>query len=227
MKPRHLVLLTILILVFIVACAEKYQAPTVTSPQQQAPTNAEIPKPKEEVQKIMPLRDEIEPEIRDLLSKHKTRIKSIYYKYRGPKTGSSFYEFYIKDAKIKYKPSQETKFLDRPESVDSIFIDSKTKTAKSYCEAAYCTYKGKKQDLIYDDAYIMTVFDWVDVIQATKVGEEVIDSRSTWKLETEKGTIWVDLFYGIPLKAESNGNVYRFEQIAVNSVQDSDVVPSS
>ncbi len=58
------------------------------------------------------------------------------------------------------------------------------------------------------------------------MGEEVIDDRSTWKLETNKGTLWVDAFYGIPLKVESGGKVYRFQQISVNSVQDSDVMHS-
>ena len=63
--------------------------------------------------------------------------------------------------------------------------------------------------------------------RAIKVGEEIIDSRSTWKIETNLGTIWVDNFYGIPLKAEADGKIYRFEQLAVNSVQDSDVNPNS
>ena len=61
---------------------------------------------------------------------------------------------------------------------------------------------------------------------AKNVGGEVIDSRNTWKIETNKGILWVGTFYGMPLKADSGGNIYRFEQLAVNGVQDSDVVPS-
>ena len=51
---------------------------------------------------------------------------------------------------------------------------------------------------------------------AKKVGEEVIDSRNTWKIETNNGILWVDTFYGIPLKVDSGGNIYKFEQLAVN-----------
>ena len=166
-------------------------------------------------------------EIEELLEKSKTRVKNVYYKYRGPETGSNFHEFFIKGSKIKIKPYLEIKTLDKPGSYDSIFIDKTARTSASYCEAVYCAYRGKKQDLNYGQAYIPTIFDWIEVEQAAKVGEEVIDSRSTWKLETNLGTLWIDTFYGIPLKVESNGNTYRFEQISVNSVQDSDVVPSS
>ena len=118
--------------------------------------------------------------------------------------------------------------MDRQDSYDTIFIDKTAKTAQSYCVAAYCIYKGKKADLRYDDVYIATLFDWLSgLTYAKKTGEQVIDSRSTWKIETNNGILWLDVFYGIPLKVESGGKVYRFQEISVNSVKDSDVVPSS
>ena len=64
------------------------------------------------------------------------------------------------------------------------------------------------------------------ILEEAGVGEEVIDDRSTWKIDTNKGTLWIDSFYGIPLKVESSGKTYRFQQIAVNSVEDADVIPS-
>ena len=145
------------------------------------------------------------------MDKSKTRVKSIYYHYRGPETGSNFHEFYVKGNKIKYKPYLEIKSLDRPDSYDAIFIDKTAGTAQSYCTAAYCAYKGKKSDLRYASAYLRTVFDWIDgLTKANKVGEEVIDSRSTWKIDTDKGILWVDTFYGIPLRVESDGRTYKF-----------------
>ena len=185
-------------------------------------------KPQEAQEQAKPAEIKVIPaEIKELLSKSKARISDVYYHYRGPETGSNFHEFYIKGSKIKIKPYLEIKTLDKPESYDTIFIDKAAGTAVSYCEAAYCAYKGKKNDLNYGQAYIPTIFDWAEVEQAEKVGEEVIDSRSTWKLKTNLGILWVDTFYGIPLKAESDGKTYRFEQINVNGVQDSDVTPST
>ena len=226
MTNKYLVFGFVIFLLLISACAPKSVVTIDTSQQEKDITKPSEQKTTEPITQTS-VKQNIATEIKGLFEKSKSRVSNVYYKYRGPETGSNFHEFYIKGSKIKYKPHLEIKTLDKRDSYDSIFIDTSTKTAASYCEAVYCTYRGKKQDLKYEDAYIATVFDWIDVTQAKKVGEEVIESRSTWKIETNKGTIWVDTFYGIPLKAEANGNTYRFEQIAVNGVQDSDVVPSS
>ncbi|MDP3765288.1 MAG: hypothetical protein Q8R04_02145 [Nanoarchaeota archaeon] len=219
MKKYLFISYFIFLLVFMIACApvQKESAPISKS-------EANAGKPSEPV---IGQKQEVSAEVKELLDKSKTRVRSIYYKYKGPETGNSFYEFYAKDAKIKYLPALEIKSLDAVDSYDTIFIDKTAKTAVSYCVAYYCKYKGKKQDLNYDDVYISTVLDWVSSLTSTKkVGEEVIDDRSTWKIETNKGILWVDTFYGIPLKVESSGKTYRFQQISVNSVQDADVVPS-
>lgn len=214
-------LLFVIVLVLIAACA----------PAQQVSTPALKPEAKVEANKsqepaVTEQKSEISADVRELLDKPKTRIKSIYYKYRGPETGNNFYEFYVKGDKIKYKPARELQSLDQPNSYDSIFIDKTAKTAQSYCLEPYCKYKGKKEDLNYDDAYMPTILDWVSgLTQAIKIGEEVIDERNTWKIETSKGILWVDTFYGVPLKVDSSGKIYRFQQISVNSVQDADVVP--
>lgn len=226
MRNWKAVSIALLLLVFVIGCAPvQQQTASPTTGQDTKPVVAEVaePAPKEQPNP----RQEISDEVKELLGKHKTKVSSIYYKYRGPETGANFYDFYAKGAKIKYKPYLELRSLDAPGSYDSIFIDKTARTAQSYCEAAYCRYKGKKEDLSYGNAYINSIFDWIDVTDAKKVGEELIEARSTWKLETNKGIVWVDSFYGVPLKVESSGKSYRFEQISVNSVQDSDVVPSS
>src|SRR3989344_5044373 len=199
----------IVLALFIASCSQVQK--NVTSEVQKP---AEEQQPQETQQQAKPAASQnIPAEIKDLFEKSKTSVSNVYYHYRGPETGSNFHEFYIKASKIKIKPYLEIKTLDKPSSYDSIFIDKAAGTAVSYCEAAYCAYKGKKKDLNYGQAYIPTIFDWAEVEQAEKVGEEVIDSRSTWKLKTNLGILWVDTFYGIPLKAESNGKMYKFEQI--------------
>lgn len=221
MKNEYSIFLALMVLsVYAISC-------TPAQPATGAPAPEVKPSPQQQAN-IQPAaqKQEIPAEVKELLDKSKTRVKSIYYHYRGPETGSNFHEFYVKGDKIKYKPYLEIKSLDKPDSYDTIFIDKKAGTAQSYCTAAYCAYKGKKSDLSYANFYLPTVFDWIDgLASAKKVGEEVIDSRSTWKVETSKGILWVDTFYGIPLKVESGGKTYRYQQISVNSVQDSDAVP--
>ena len=225
MNKVHSVFLCILIiLVLTISCTsapKPFQSAITPKTESQVNVEEKVEAPSEQKPK-----QEISAEVIELLAKSKTRVKSIYYKYRGPETGNDFYEFYVKSDKIKYLPSLEIKTLDQINSYDTIFIDRIGATAQSYCRAAHCKYSGKKEDLNYADAYILTVFDWLGgITKATKTGEEVIDDRSTWKIETNKGILWVDTFYGIPLKVESNELAYRFEQISVNGVNDADVVP--
>src|SRR3989344_3926088 len=176
MKKYLLVLCVIVILSYVAACAPVQQ---VTSPVPPPVAKPEAKKPVEEPAAMPPVQS-ISADVKGVLG-NSNKVKSIYYKYRGPQTGNNFFEFYIKGNKIKYLPAREIKSLDKPESYDSIFIDKEAITAQSYCEAAYCAYKGKKGDLDYDEAYILNVFDWIDgLTSATKVGEEVIDDRSTW-----------------------------------------------
>ena len=224
MERKYLVIFFVVILALVISCAPVQQA-APTAPTTKTEANAK-PSAATPTATSQP-KQEISADVKDLLTKYKTKVNSIHYNYRGPQTGSNFFEFYVKGTKIKYLPYRETKVLDKRESYDSIFIDKTSKTAQSYCLAPYCIYKGKKENLNYADVYISTIFDWIDSItQAKKVGEEIIDDRSTWKLDTNQGILWVDTFYGIPLKIESGGKTFKFEQLAVNSVQDSDVTPS-
>src|SRR3989338_6583121 len=148
----------LIVLALLVASCSQGQKNEISQEQQKPQEVQEQAKPAEI--KIIPA------EIKELLSKSKARVSNVYYHYRGPETGSNFHEFYIKGSKIKIKPYLEIKTLDKPESYDTIFIDKAAKTAASYCEAAYCTYKGKKQDMGYNDAYIPTIFDWIGVANA-------------------------------------------------------------
>src|SRR3989338_7056283 len=178
MKNKWPIFLALIVLsVYVVSC-------TPAQPVTSAPAPEVKPSPQQAAAQPAAQKQEIPAEVKELLDKSKTRVKSIYYHYRGPETGGNFHEFYVKGDKIKYKPYLEIKSLDRPDSYDAIFIDKTAVTAQSYCTAAYCAYKGKKSDLSYASAYLPTVFDWTDGLEyAKKVGEEVIDSRSTWKIE--------------------------------------------
>ncbi|MBS3101528.1 hypothetical protein J4204_05325 [Candidatus Woesearchaeota archaeon] len=221
MKDKYSIFLALMVLSFyVISCTPAQPAASTPAPEvKPSPQQQATPQPAAQKQ-------EVSAEVSELLEKSKTRVKNVYYKYKGPETGDNFHDFYVKGGKIKYLPYLAIKTLDKPESFDTVFIDKAAGTAESYCIAAYCKFKGKKQDLSYGDAYIQTVLDWIEgPTQAKKVGEEVIDDRATWKIETNRGILWVDTFYGIPLKAESGGKTYRFQQISANSVQDSDVVP--
>ena len=213
----------VLFLILICACTAPSPAPSVPAKETQEPAVNEgapiEPTPLVPIQKVVPA------EIKDLVDKSTSRVKNAYYRYTGPQTGNSFYEFYVKDSKIKYIPSRAIKSLNKEDSFDSIFLDKVAKTARSYCTDPTCTFKGIKAELAYSDYYIPTIFDWLDFQTAEKIGEEQIENRATWIVKTEKGNLWLDNYYGVPLKVESDGNTYKYSQLAVNGVKDSDVSP--
>ena len=223
-RSKYTVLVVFLvILIYFTACA-RVQSPTYTT----TPSGTKPVTEKQPVQEPPAVEPQagISPEVQELLNKYKTKLRSINYKYKGPETADNFHDFYVKGDKIKYLPWLAIKTLDKPESYDSVFVDKTARTIQNYCLAAYCTYKGKKSELSYADAYIKTIFDWLEgITEAEKLGEEVIDDRSTWKIQTNNGILWIDTFYGIPLKVESFGKNYRFQQLSVNGVTDADVTP--
>ena len=225
MKLNSLILCVFLISLLVASCNQNTQ----TSPQTQTSPTTIPQKSGQQTSTVNEMQSSpISSDVKDLLARHNEKVKNIYYKYKGPQTDDNFYDFYIKGDRIKYFPYRELKGLDRNDSYNSVYIDVTAKTAQKYCDDRTCLYKGKKGDLNYKNSYILTMFDWLNgVTQAQKVGEEVIDDRSVWKIETNRGTLWIDTFYGIPLKIQSGITTFRFQQIAVNSVQDSDVVPPS
>jgi len=106
MKKYLLVLCVIVILSYVAACAPVQQ---VTSPVPPPVAKPEAKKPVEEPAAMPPVQS-ISADVKGVLGSS-NKVKSIYYKYRGPQTGNNFFEFYIKGNKIKYLPAREIKSI--------------------------------------------------------------------------------------------------------------------
>ena len=171
---------------------------------------------------------EMSAEVKELLSIASNKVKSLRYSYKGPQTKDFFYDFFVKGKNIKYLPNPDYKILDVDEDAyDTIYINRELKTAEGYCDDRTCRVKGKKANLTYEEVYVWTPLDWLYNIEfAEKTGEELIEQRDTWKLLTGIGeTIWIDTFFGVPLKVEFEGNKYRFQKMTFNDVKDEEVIP--
>ncbi|MEK6942484.1 MAG: hypothetical protein AABX00_00275 [Nanoarchaeota archaeon] len=220
MKTK-LIFVMIFVLILASACATQVQ---VTQPAEKTVVKDPV-KPDVSVQPVFPVPKNIPSEIRELFVKAETRAESASYLYQGPETGNDISQFYVKGDKIRHIPSRNLKSLDKPESFDSIFIDKAAKTAKSYCVDPTCKYKGLKAELDYEAYYVPTIFDWADFNSAEKITEEQIERRATWVVKTDKGTLWIDTYYGVPLKVDADGAIYKYQQVNFNAVKDSDVNP--
>ncbi len=226
---------TVMALILIVsACAPGTEE---TPTEEKEPSEVDVvgqtsktPGEPEEVEEIEEVEEqkEMTPEVRELLEVADTKVKSLRYSYKGPETEDFFYDFFVKGNNVKYNLDPTYKVIDvDDDAYDTVYLDKELKTAQAYCDHRSCRAKGKKADLNYDEANILTPLDWLAKVEfAEKVGEELIEGRyDTWKLSTNQGTMWIDNFYGIPLQVESDGKLYRFQQRAPNDLKDEDVVP--
>ena len=226
MRNDTIIFALIISLLVITACVQ-----TAVKPKEEEKTPEvvveEVKTPEPQVQETEPVKV-IAPEIKELLNKSVKKVQSLSYSYKGPETQDFLYEFFIKGSEIKYIPQPSHKVIDIDEDAyDAIYLDTISKTAQAYCDTRKCKVNGKKADLEYDEVYIWTPLDWLDRIEsAEKLGEQLIEDRSTWKISTNQGTMWIDLFYGIPLQIEFSGDVYKFQRMNFNDVKDEDVIPS-
>lgn len=196
----------------------KVETPVETIPQQpeETPTTEEP----EEIIKIP-------NDIKEILEKGKTKLKSYSYNYKSPESDES-YKIYVKGNKIKITPPEIIN-VEGGKFYNNIYIDTEKKTAEAYC-IGYSTCGinlGKIKDLNYEDTHIETPLDWLEkVTQAEKIDERQIEGRNAIYLETNIGKITVESYYGFLYRIKEGKKVWEFTDAAFNSVKDSDVTPS-
>jgi hypothetical protein len=118
--------------------------------------------------------------------------------------------------------------------VDNIYLDLSAKKAVGYCERNVyrCADPNSPIDVSFAKYYRKTPFEWInEVTYAEKTSEEQMQQRNTWEIEytedDERVTMWVDEYYGLPVKIrvvkDGSASEYIFEDISFNSVDDSDL----
>jgi hypothetical protein len=206
------------------ACASQQPAPTATPQPSGVPEQAATPSAQAQQQPAQPA-STIEETVKPLLGQAATRVKSLVYKYKGPETQNQVYDFYVKGTKMAYYNTDKNEYGD-PDAYNVIYLDTAAKTAASYCTHQTCVPKGKRSDLTYSAVSIATPLDWVSgITSAKKVGEEQIERRSTIIVDTNKGKMWIETYYGVPMQVEKDGTLYQYQQMAFNSVTDAQVTP--
>jgi hypothetical protein len=224
MINKHLFLILISLILLVYGCAQ-------STSFQQAPVDSKETVKKEMIKTEENSKEDHAPNqlpsrVNEFLSLV-DEVSSIRYSYKGPETKDFFYDFFVKGNLIKYNPIPDYKAIDiDDDAYDSVYINTLNKTAEAYCDSRKCRIKGKKRDLDYESAYIKTPLDWLNVGNAEKIGEELIEKRAAWKLSTDNGTLWVDTFFGVPLQARFDGNEYKFMKMAFNDVDDTEVMPA-
>jgi len=136
-----------------------------------------------------------------------------------------YIKVWIKDDTVKRNIDFDR---DKPGDIeqDAVIFNTTKKTATAYCEdLGACETSGEVGEVTYDDYYVKTPFDWSnEITSAEKIGEVTLYDRETWIIEANDGMkVWLDNYYGIPLKVELGEISYEFSYPAFNKVDDEEL----
>lgn len=163
--------------------------------------------------------------VEELLAKSRN-VESISYDYkRVDKPLEKPFTVWVKGMTVKQEVPVETNVLNSME-VDVIIFDTLAKTANAYCESKkYCIKTGDTGAVPFEDYYIKTPLDWVEGISsAEKKGEARLANRDVWILQLEGNvTMYVDTFFGIPLRVDNGQERHEFQNVVFNGITDEQV----
>lgn len=137
------------------------------------------------------------------------------------------YHYNIKSSLVKRYLPITTKILYQND-FDVVIFNRENKTATAYCESQeYCKKVGEYGQVNYDDYYVDTPLDWLEKIKTaelTSTSEEVF-GRSTWTVKANDGEfmVWIEDYYGVPLKVQEGNLGYEFREPKFNTLSDSAV----
>lgn len=221
--------ITLLVLILLVGCATQQPTTPEAPPQQPAepkeetPTETTPPEAEEPTEEII----KIPNDIKEILEKGKTKLRSYSYNYKSPESNLE-YNIHVKGDNIKIiLPEKNTE--ERGKFYNTIYLNTETKTAEAYCVGySSCESKiGKMKDLNYEETYIETPLDWLEkVTEANIIDERQVEGRDAFYLETNIGRITLESYYGFLYRIEDGKKIWEFTDAAFNSVKDSDVTPS-
>ncbi|MFH1064689.1 MAG: hypothetical protein V1729_06405 [Candidatus Woesearchaeota archaeon] len=236
-----------LAMMLIAGCASQEAAPeksteptkTVASKDTEEKTAEPAPvaeEPKEVVAAPAPTKVP-DKKVAELLKKHVGRITSLKYMYQDETINPEEWETWVKGDLMHVK-LREMDNVKGDVYIDNVYLNLKTKTAKGYCERKVmrCTSPNEAIDVAFSKYYRKGPLDWINgVTYAKKEAEEQMQMRNVWKLSYEENgkttILWVDEYYGVPVKVHvvdgSEIDEYVFEDIAFNTIDDSDLTHKS
>jgi len=178
---------------------------------------------------------EISAEVKELLARADSKIKSFSYMLAPPPDQLARDKWLVKGTKIKVELYNDN-YVEPDTYYDNIYLDTENKVADGFClnqRTTRCAEPGQHFTLDYADTYQKSPYQWLKEISGTPkiISSEVVYDRRVSVVEYEKdGSTyrqWVDQYSGLPIRIEKDGertSRWEFRYLAINNVLDSDLV---
>lgn len=231
MKTHSVVL--ILGILLLAACAPTQQTTTPQAPSQPSQEQPPAQQIVQEPVKVVPtpvagVFDNLAADLRKLIdaapAKEAEGISFTYTKIVNslPADKASQGKVYLKGTVMKIVLSGQFTY-DKATFIDEVILDTKTQTAKGYCNkisvcgpntpveraASYATYA------------FPTPISWYEGLKNVEsLQGETLSNRQTYKLSATKDgqplTVWIDKYSGIPMQAQEGDALYKYESLALD-----------
>ncbi len=230
--------------ILLVACsAPAAQTPGAPTPDQAKPTPVYVaptppPAPVVEQQTLDKSNlDGLPKDVADIVAKGAAQSAKGYSYFYQQLENSKIAATDVNSLKVKERGTTRKATPGNQIQVDKTYwiaftiIDSGAKQATGYCIRRECEGSSTPapRSLPYAEWSWMGPSDWFnDLRDLTKVGEETINGRTTYKLgATNAGvpiTIWIDRFSGLPLQVVRGSTTYSYSNMALG-VSEAEVAP--
>jgi len=203
--------LSIVLLLLLLGCTKVVpSAPTIVEKaSSEAPSENKEPAVLVTVEQggLLPSSPTYDSNISSLLELNK---KVVSYRYTLDASKGPYYEIFVTPNFTK-KVRSEPLYLKEEIYYDTVYLDYLKKTAIGVCAKPGITCSKVRQNAyplnFEEESDFLTPFDTLVNLSysAHKVGEEIIDGRSTVIVEqqiaqSKKERLWFDYYYGLPLK---------------------------
>ncbi len=225
----------ILILALMMGCAGGNTAVN-TSPSLPPSSGADMIAPIAPTVTTEPAVKNISAALRKIIGLADAKIKSYEFYYAPPPDNLARDRYFVKGNKV-HVLGYSVNVQRHSDYYDNVYIDTSTKKTQAFCLSVdmRCRTQGQAFAVDYNNVMIKMPYQWLkDIEYGQVVGSEMIDDRSTKKVEYEKKgvkyTQWLDETYGMPLRVQveepgKDKYKYDFTDMAFNSVLDDQLTP--
>lgn len=172
----------------------------------------------------------LDEEIAKILAKRE-RVKSLTYTYYDSEQGAQGDHYAVLGSKIRVDNFIPQNY-HKEDLHTVVFIDRELGIQVGYCrdESRCKDIDPNKKVTPFKNYDRRTPFDWANLIKNGKiVNTQTIDGRNTINIETTIDGVptlmWIDTYYGIPMKVQQGDFVITFDEIAFNTVKPEEVTP--